>query len=151
MSGAPPAEAATTPAVAVSTLTHLAFNAPDLDRTIAFYQKYAGLRLVHDRMDGNTRVAWLSPTGARPTCVLVFIQGEANQAAAPPAMDHLGFVCETREAVDAVAAQAEADGVPVVQGPVDFPPPVGYFVIIADPDGNRVEFSHGQPTDLSQG
>ena len=33
----------------------------------------------------------------------------------------------------------------VIQGPVYAGPIVGYFCILRDPDGNLVEFCHGQP------
>lgn len=126
-------------------LTHVALNCADVDRAIAFYQEFAGMHLVHDRVDGDMRVAWVSREQADPQFLLVLLQNAGNQPAAPPAVDHLGFACATREEVDAVAARAQAQDVPVVMGPVEWPPPVGYFTIIADPDGNRVEFSFGQP------
>ena len=125
-------------------LTHLAFNSPNLDRMVAFYQTYAGMRLIHEREDDGVRVAWIVPGVENPPLMFVLIAGEGNQPAAPSAMEHLGFECATRAEVDEVARRAKADGLEILMGPVDWPPPVGYFVIIADPDGNRVEFSHGQ-------
>ncbi len=132
------------------TLTHVALNCADVARTIAFYRAYAGMHVVHERVDGGVRVAWLGREREDPTFVLVCIENAGRQPESPPAVDHLGFACATRAEVDAVAARAEAAGVPVVMGPVDWPPPVGYFVIIADPDGNRVEFSYGQPINPKQ-
>ena len=41
------------------------------------------------------------------------------------------------------AARAEADGC-LHWAPVDHGPPIGYLCAVRDPDGNVVEFSHGQ-------
>jgi len=131
--------------MAVPALTHVAFNCANVDAMVDFYRDYAGMRLVHERNDGGVKVAWVGYEPDDPSFVLVFIGQPGNQPDFPPAAEHLGFACETRAEVDAVADKAEAAGVPVVQGPVELPPPVGYFVIIADPEGNRVEFSYGQP------
>ncbi|MNR46440.1 Glyoxalase-like domain protein [compost metagenome] len=57
---------------------------------------------------------------------------------------HLGFAVDSRERVDAIAAQAEAAGC-LVWPPRDEPYPVGYYCGLRDPAGNYVEFSYGQP------
>ena len=127
------------------TLTHVALNCTDVARTIAFYRDFAGMHVVHERVDGDVSVAWISREPADPTFVLVLIQGPGRQPDGVPAVDHLGFECATREEVDAAAAKAQARGIPVPHPPIELPPPVGYITIITDPDGNRVEFSYGQP------
>jgi hypothetical protein len=38
----------------------------------------------------------------------------------------------------------QAEGLSM-QGPPDAGPIVGYYCMLRDPDGNLVEFSHGQP------
>ena len=48
------------------------------------------------------------------------------------------------EAVDRLAAQAEAEGI-LIWPPREDPYPVGYYCGIKDPSGNYVEFSYGQP------
>ena len=73
--------------------------------------------------------------------VLVLMGGGGDGKA--PRMDHLGFTVDSRARVDALAQAAQQAGV-LEEGPHDLGPPVGYFVIIRDPDGNGVEFSHGQ-------
>jgi len=40
-------------------LTHVARACHDLDRSIEFYARYAGLRVVHQREEHGVRVAWL--------------------------------------------------------------------------------------------
>lgn len=122
-------------------LTHVAFNVPDIDAMATFYRAYAGLEIIHDRVDGDLRVAWLDAgTVARPF-LLVLLQRLGNQPDNPHAMEHLGFECESKAEIDRICERALAAGVPIVEGPTQFPPPVGYFVILADPAGNRVEFS----------
>jgi catechol 2,3-dioxygenase-like lactoylglutathione lyase family enzyme len=42
-------------------LTHIALPVSDVDRTIGFYSKYAGMQVVHRRIDAKAGVAvvWL--------------------------------------------------------------------------------------------
>jgi hypothetical protein len=61
-------------------------------------------------------------------------------------MAHFGYDLPSRAAVDEMAARAQAAGV-LDQGPLEAGPIVGYFCMLRDPDGNLVEFSHGQPID----
>jgi catechol 2,3-dioxygenase-like lactoylglutathione lyase family enzyme len=125
------------------TLTHLALGVRDLDRTIAFYRKHVGLEVVHERNDGGMRVVWLGEAVTDVDFVLVLLQ-----TSGPPAgqgnLQHLGFAVASRAEVDAAAAAARAEGILAVE-PIYAGPIVGYFCIVEDPDGNQVEFSHGQP------
>jgi catechol 2,3-dioxygenase-like lactoylglutathione lyase family enzyme len=129
-------------------LTHIALGVRDLDRTIAFYRKHCGLHVVHDRDDGM-RVVWLAehPTDVHFVIVLFAVGGD--DAPGPHTLQHLGFAVDSREEVDAAAAAARSEGIlrmdPTYAGPI-----VGYFCIVEDPDGNSVEFSHGQPIDPRQ-
>jgi catechol 2,3-dioxygenase-like lactoylglutathione lyase family enzyme len=127
-------------------LTHLALGVSDLERTIDFYRRHAKLHVVHDRHDGHARVVWLSERAEDPDFVLVLFQVDAEPPVAPSTLQHLGFAVESRAEVDAAAEAARQEGVlsvpPTYAGPV-----VGYFCIVRDPDGNQVEFSHGQPID----
>jgi catechol 2,3-dioxygenase-like lactoylglutathione lyase family enzyme len=124
-------------------LTHVAFFVADVERTIDFYRRYCGLHVVHDRVDGGVRVVWLSERPQDPTFVIVAIRLPPGAATAPPRMAHLGYDVGSRAAVDEVAARARADGV-LAQEPADGGRIVGYYCMLADPDGNLVEFSHGQ-------
>jgi len=127
-------------------LTHLALGVRDLERTIDFYRRHARLHVVHDRHDGDARVVWLSERREEPDFVLVLFEIHSQPAVAPSTLMHLGFAVESREEVDEAADMARREDVlmipPHYAGPV-----VGYFCIVRDPDGNQVEFSHGQPID----
>ena len=125
-------------------LTHVALFVRDPARTIDFYQRFAGLHVVHDRVGNGVRVVWLSEQEHDPEFVIVAIQQAPGEPSMPPHMAHFGYDLPSRAAVDELAARAEAAGL-LVQGAADAGPIVGYFCILRDPDGNLVEFSHGQP------
>ena len=63
---------------------------------------------------------------------------------APGDFGHLGFACDSRERVDAIAENARALGL-LEWVPREEPFPVGYYCGVRDPDGNVLEFSYGQP------
>ncbi|WP_437654169.1 VOC family protein [Sorangium sp. So ce1182] len=123
-------------------MTHVALHVGDIDATIAFYREFCGLKVVHERNDAGTRVAWLAEEGKERTFVLVIIEGGRRAPQAPEDMSHFGFALESRAAVDEIARRGEAH---LVWPPKDLPYPVGYFCALEDPDGNYVEFSYGQP------
>lgn len=125
-------------------LTHVAFQVGDVAKSIDFYQRHVGLHVVHDRIDDGVRVVWLSEQKEDPTFVLVLIGVPPQESAGSSLARHLGYDVPSRELVDAIAARGAAEGI-LAQGPVDGGRIVGYFCILRDPDGNFVEFSHGQP------
>jgi catechol 2,3-dioxygenase-like lactoylglutathione lyase family enzyme len=126
-------------------LTHIALPVTDLAASIAFYEKFAGMRVVHRRADDGGEVVWISD-GTRPF-VIVLIQSARVPSPLVP-IAHLGVGCASRADVDRLAAQARAEGRPV-WGPTDSPPPVGYWALISDPDHHTLELSHGQEVALT--
>jgi catechol 2,3-dioxygenase-like lactoylglutathione lyase family enzyme len=125
-------------------LTHVAFYVSDLDRSIAFYEKYADMQVVHRRHDGG-EVAWISDR-TRPF-VLVLIRSAA-EAAAQRFSGHLGIGCVSVEEVDRRAAEAEAEGI-LAKAPQDSGYPVGYWCLVRDPDGYLLELTYGQEVALT--
>ena len=125
-------------------LTHVATRSRDVEKSVDFYRRFVGLHLVHDRDDGGVRVVWLSEEAEDPHFVLVIIGMPHEEDAERSLAEHLGYDLPSRAAVDEIAARGQADGI-LLQGPVDAGPIVGYFCMLRDPDGNIVEFSHGQP------
>jgi catechol 2,3-dioxygenase-like lactoylglutathione lyase family enzyme len=127
----------------------VALPCADLDASLAWYERYTPLRLLDRRDDTDgSAAAWIGhPDNAdRPfILVLVHLDGPQHDIAratlAPFA--HLGIEMPDRESVDLVAARAETDGC-LHWAPVDHGRPVGYVCAARDPDGNVVEFSHGQ-------
>jgi len=124
--------------------THVAFCVRDLKASLAFYAKYAGLTLVHERKAAG--VAWISDF-SRPF-VLVLIEEASHKDTPLGPTGHLGVGCASREEVDRLVATAQAEGC-LRSAPVDSGPPVGYWAYIADPDGNTLEVSYGQEVGLT--
>jgi catechol 2,3-dioxygenase-like lactoylglutathione lyase family enzyme len=126
-------------------LTHVALVVSDLDASIPFYERYAGMRVVHRRATPDGGVAWLSDL-TRPF-VVVLAQGPRAEPGLGP-FAHLGVACSSREEVDRLAAQAAAEG-RLRNGPVDSDEPVGYWAFVSDPDGHTVELTFGQEVGLT--
>jgi catechol 2,3-dioxygenase-like lactoylglutathione lyase family enzyme len=125
-------------------MTHVAVRTTDMEASLDFYRRYAGLEIVHDRNDEGVRVVWLGTRKHDPDFVIVLLTMPYEELVEPCPTDHFGFAVESREAVDRVAelARSEAN---LKYGPVHAGPIVGYFCLVRDPSGNTCEFSHGQP------
>ncbi len=128
------------------TLTHLALHVLDLDACVAFYRDYCAMTVAHERSDGDggSRVVWLAEAGREEDFVFVLIAGGPGRTRGPQDFSHFGFALASRADIDTIARKAEEAGL------LAWPPrqeayPVGYYCGVQDPDGNIVEFSHGQP------
>jgi catechol 2,3-dioxygenase-like lactoylglutathione lyase family enzyme len=122
-------------------LTHIALPVRDVNATAAFYGRFAGLRVVHRRVDVGTGVVWLAD-GVRPFVIVCIEHPEVS-----PQLNgnyaHIGVGCRDRSDLDARVADARRVEVPV-SGPQDSGPPIGYWAILTDPDGHQLELSVGQ-------
>jgi catechol 2,3-dioxygenase-like lactoylglutathione lyase family enzyme len=125
-------------------MTHVAIRTADIDASIDFYSRYAGLRIVHQRKDGGTRVTWMSHHAEDPDFVIVLLEMPHEKTQEPCPMDHFGFAVSSRDEVDRIAALGVAEQ-RLKFGPTEGGPIVGYFVMVRDPSGNTCEFSFGQP------
>lgn len=126
-------------------LTHIALHVRDVDASATFYAAFCGLAVVHGRSDeAGGRVVWMAEAGRALSFVLVLLGGGRRAPQAADDYSHLGFACHSRDAVDRVAEAAAAAGC-LAWPPREEPYPVGYYCGVADPDGNIVEFSYGQP------
>jgi catechol 2,3-dioxygenase-like lactoylglutathione lyase family enzyme len=122
--------------------THITAVVSDLERSIDFYTSMCGLTLLLDRRQQGGSTVWLGyepPEGEQPAFILVLMKGEVKNL-----MEHLGFQCDSREQVDAIAAEAERLNI-LVDPPTFTGGAVGYWTVIRDPDGHQVEFTFGQP------
>ncbi|AWT10291.1 VOC family protein [Stutzerimonas frequens] len=126
------------------TLTHLAMHVPDLDACIAFYARFCGMRVFHERPGKGSRIVWMAEPGKEREFIFVIMPGGADRALAANDYSHFGFAMASREEVDAVAELAREDGC-LIWELRDEPYPVGYYCGVRDPAGNYVEFSYGQP------
>lgn len=122
--------------------THFTVPLSNLQKSIAFFTGECKLEVVRDRRSEGGSTVWLGPKpaeGKNPEFVLVAFEGEVREP-----LDHFGFQCDTRAEIDDIAARAQADGT-LVEGPTDAGGSVGYFVVVREPSGHHVEFTHGQP------
>lgn len=128
-------------------LTHVALPVSNVERSIDFYQTYANMQVVHQRIDSETGipVVWLSDK-TRPF-VIVLIQSDSVHPVLS-AMAHLGVGCSSREALDVLCAQAKQEGL-LLKAPQDSGYPIGYWAFLSDPDGHTLELSYGQEVGLT--
>lgn len=124
--------------------THVAFMVRDLEKSLAFYRRYAGMDVIHSRepdLPTARKVAWLTDH-TRPFA-LVLVQADTVTDTPLGHFGHLGIACATREEIDRKTAMAAKEGV-LRKAPEDLGDPVGYYVFFADPDSNTLELSYGQ-------
>jgi catechol 2,3-dioxygenase-like lactoylglutathione lyase family enzyme len=128
-------------------LTHIALQVTDIDKSVAFYARYAAMAVVHQRTDEETgiKVVWLSDK-TRPF-VIVLAEAEKVNAVLTP-FAHLGVGCKDCDEVDRLCELAKREGL-LIQGPNDFGYPVGYWAFLRDPDGHTLELSYGQEVGLT--
>lgn len=123
-------------------LTHIALPVSDLEASIQFYAVYAGMEVIHRRVDAQTgiSVVWLSDR-TRPFAIVLIQTASVNSVLSPVA--HLGVGCQSREQMDALCQKARQEGV-LIQEPQDYGYPVGYWAFLRDPNGHTLELSYGQ-------
>lgn len=124
--------------------THCALHVADLERSIAFYREHCGMAVVGEHGEPASRTVWMAEPGREGELVFVLIAGGRGGRRRQGDVSHFGFSLPSREAVDRAAARGEAAGC-LVWPAHELAYPVGYVCALADPDGNLVEFSHGQP------
>lgn len=92
--------------------THVAFVVRELDKSIAFYERYAGMSVVHRRepdVPHARKVAWLSDR-TRPFA-LVLVQSDNVTDTPLGHFGHLGVACASREDMERKIGMARAEGV----------------------------------------
>ena len=136
--------------------SHLAIPAIDVERSIAFYEKYVQMKVVKRR--DNPVDVWLAD-GIRPFQLVLLkadktdIVGAArsgltdyhNAKLAHPivASAHIGFTCSSCSEVKRLADMAREEGI-LEHGPCEEGWPGGYCAYITDPSGHSVEISYNQ-------
>jgi catechol 2,3-dioxygenase-like lactoylglutathione lyase family enzyme len=128
-------------------LTHIALPVTDIDQSIKFYAAYAGMQVIHRRIDTETgvEVVWLSDR-TRPFVIVLIQTSTVNSVLSPLA--HLGVGCQSREFIDALCEKAKQEGV-LLQEAKDSGYPLGYWAFLRDPDGHTLELSYGQEIGLT--
>jgi catechol 2,3-dioxygenase-like lactoylglutathione lyase family enzyme len=127
-------------------LTHLGLPVSDLSKSVAFYEKWAGMK-VEGRLDDPMGVRGARLAQKSTGFVLSLLVGP--MAMPMPGVMHLGFDCASKADVDKIASDAKAAGI-LTFGPEDSGGELGYQAYISDPDGNNLEFSFGQKVGLAE-
>jgi catechol 2,3-dioxygenase-like lactoylglutathione lyase family enzyme len=123
-------------------VTHVALPVSNLERSIDFYTRFAGMQVVHRRKDADKiGVVWLSDL-TRPFVVVLIETPDIDHRLGGD-WCHLGIGVASREEVDRLVALAKAEDRRTV-GPMDYGYPVGYWAFLVDPDGHNLEVSFGQ-------
>lgn len=137
--------------MAKADLTHVALHVVNLDASLKFYRDYASMDVVDERTTpAGGRVVWLANSEARLVLVLIgsgrmsLRHRLARELARrlPPA-SHLGVELDSREEVVRLCERARKEGI-LRRAPADHGPPVGFYGMLADPDGNNFELSYDQ-------
>ena len=128
-------------------LTHVALTVKDAAASVAFYARFARMQVVHERPDHNSehKVVWLSDK-TRPFVIVLIEVDKVDVVLGGWA--HLGVGCASKEEVDRLCALAKTEG-RLVTAPHDAGYPVGYWGMIADPDGHHLEVAFGQEVGLT--
>jgi catechol 2,3-dioxygenase-like lactoylglutathione lyase family enzyme len=137
-------------------LSHLAIPVLDVERSIAFYEKYLQMKVVKRRE--NPTDVWLAD-GIRPFQLVLLAADKGdladsgrsgptdyrNAKLAHPivASAHIGFTCSSNSEVKRLAEMAKAEGI-LEHGPCEEGWPGGYCAYITDPSGHSVEISYNQ-------
>ena len=122
-------------------LTHIALPVRSLEASTAFYETFAGMRVVHRRHS----VVWLSDL-TRPFAI-VLIETTAEVKPLLPSA-HLGVAVESEAEVDRLCDLARQQGC-LAREPEQSGPPVGYWALLRDPDRHTLEISFGQEVRLT--
>jgi catechol 2,3-dioxygenase-like lactoylglutathione lyase family enzyme len=125
-------------------MTHIALHVKDIQKSMDFYSRYCGLKVVHDRAENAKRVLWMGEEGKDKDFILVFIAGGRSVQQKGDDYSHLGFALSSKQEVDEIAFQAKKEGI-LFWETREEPFPVGYYCGVLDPDGKIIEFSFGQP------
>ncbi|VEP14574.1 Glyoxalase/bleomycin resistance protein/dioxygenase [Hyella patelloides LEGE 07179] len=128
-------------------LTHIALPISNVERSIEFYSTYAGMQVVHHRIDAETGVAVVWLTDSTRPFVIVLIQTDSVAPVLSP-FAHLGVGCSSRKHMDNLCNKARSEGV-LIKEPKDSGYPVGYWAFLRDPDGHTLELSYGQEIGLT--
>ncbi len=117
-------------------IEHVALWVADLERSRAFYERWFG---------GRAGARYENPERGFESYFVSFEGGARLELmrmdGVPPLLGaHFALSLGSEKAVDALAAELEAAGVPVPEGPRRTGD--GYYeAVVLDPDGNRVEIT----------
>lgn len=132
---------------------HVLFKVKDADASIRFYSEYLGMNAVQDQKDmEGKRWVWLrfSENPNAPFFVLVEDTQFRGQAPAGHSLQAFCFRMSEMKPVEEISARAKKDGL-LVEAAAYGGNLRGYHCVVADPDGNRLEFAYVTPPKPNHG
>ncbi len=133
--------------------SHIAIPVLDIEKSIAFYEKYLEMKVVRRRV--NPENVWLAD-GIRPFQLVLLAASPGDVVGGRPsdyhnaklthpvvASMHIGFTCRSCTEVKRIAEMAKAEGI-LEHGPLEENWPGGYCAYISDPSGHSLEISYNQ-------
>lgn len=135
----------------MSSISHLALVARDLERSRQFYDtvlSFIGYSAVEvpestQRAMKTRLLAWASPQGA-----ITLRPAQPDSASKPhdrnaPGLNHIAFNASSRAAVDELYVLLQRIGAAIFDPPAEYPYFPGYYALyFADPDGVKLEYVH---------
>jgi catechol 2,3-dioxygenase-like lactoylglutathione lyase family enzyme len=122
---------------------HIALPVTDIDRSIAFYERWAGMQVVDRLEDPHTGTKAARLNDKHSPFIVSLVQGGQAVEHHLAGLGHLGVGCADRDEVDRLTSEAEREGC-LRRGPIDSGFPLGYWAFLIDPDGHQLELSYGQ-------
>ncbi|HVE45648.1 MAG TPA: VOC family protein [Acidimicrobiales bacterium] len=118
----------------------MALPVSNVDNSIEFYKRWASMEVV-----GEPVVVMGTKSGVMTDQDRGFRLSLIQSANVQPISGnfHLGIAFSSKEELVRRAEEAQKAGL-LSMGPIDQPPPLGYWAMLADPDGHAVELSFGQ-------
>jgi catechol 2,3-dioxygenase-like lactoylglutathione lyase family enzyme len=127
-------------------LSHIGIPVSDLDKSVAFYKKWAAMKVQPDAGDSTgVKGARLAQDSGG---FVISLLATVTLPLPMPGIMHIGFDCATKAQVDKIATDAKKAGI-LISGPTDAGPDLGYQCYISDPDGNNIEFAFGQKVGIA--
>jgi catechol 2,3-dioxygenase-like lactoylglutathione lyase family enzyme len=123
--------------------THVALQVSELDRSIAFYEKWASMKVIDRLEDPKTGAKAARLSDERSAFVVALVQGNQPVEHQLAGLGHLGVGCADRDEVNERCAEAVREGC-LHRGPIDSGLPLGYWAFLTDPDGHQLELAYGQ-------
>lgn len=125
--------------IQVSGIDHINLSVQDLPRSLRFYTETFGLEM---KEDGRSRERPFAIVGRPGVAYLALHENPEAGPAAPPAINHWGFVVGD---LDPVLDRLEAEGVTIrftdayPRGVIEYPR--SRSVYVEDPDGHEIELT----------
>lgn len=123
---------------------HVLFKVKDADASIRFYSEYLGMNAVQDQKDSDgKRWVWMRFSENPNAPLFVFVEETQFKGGATPAqsLQSFSFRMTDLKPVEELSSRAQKDGL-LLEAAAYGGHMRGYFCVVADPDGNRLEFSY---------